>query len=81
MTEDMEGIAEEVAERVVNRLLLAMGVNAADPEELVKFQKDFAHLRGWRESIELVKRRGLAAAVGFIVTGALGYILFLFMRH
>jgi hypothetical protein len=81
VTEDMEGIAEEVAERVVNRLLLAMGVNATDPEELINFQKDFAHLRGWRESMEMVKRRGLAAAVGFLVTGSLGYLLFLFTRH
>lgn len=81
MTEDVEDIAEKVAERVVNRLLLAMGVNASDPQELVNFQKDFAHLRGWRQSMEIVKTKGIAASVGFIVTGSLGYLLYLLTRH
>ena len=78
MTEDD---AERVAERVVTRLLLVLGINASDPKELVEFQKDFAHLRGWRVSMDLARRRGFVTMVGFMVTAALGYFLFLFTKH
>jgi len=80
-TESMHEIAEEVAERTVNKLFLALGVNTADPSEVPKFQKDLAHLRSWRESTEAVKRRGLMAAVTFLVTGALGWLVYGFTWH
>jgi len=76
-----EDVAKEVAEQVVNRIFLVLGINALNPDELVKLQKDFAHLRGWRESMEIVKSRGLMAATGFLVTGILGYVLYLLSRH
>ena len=75
-TEQMHEIAEEVAERTVNKLFLALGVNTADPNEIPKFQKDLAHLRSWRESTEAIKRRGLLSAVTFIVTAALGWVAY-----
>ena len=78
-----EEIAEKVAEKVVNRLFLVLGVNAESADDLVKLQKDFAHMRNWRESMEIVKSRGLMTATGFLVTGILGYVLYLFSswRH
>jgi len=77
----IEQIAEKVAERVINRLFLVLGINATDPKELIEFQKDFQHLRGWRVSMDLARRRGFATIVGFMITGALGYFLFLFTKH
>ena len=77
----IEEIAEKVAERVNATLFLVLGINTSDPEELIKLQKDLAHLRGWRESMEVVKRRSLGTAAGFLVTGIFGYILFFFTKH
>jgi len=76
--EDVEDISEKVAERVVSRLLLVLGINASDPKELIEFQKDFVHLRQWRTSWDLAKRRGLATTLAFMITAILGYILLLF---
>lgn len=78
---EVEQVATQVAEKVVNRLFLILGVNASDEKELIKLQKDLAHLRGWRESMEIVRSRSLATAVGFLVTAVLGYVLFFVTKH
>ncbi|TGU44615.1 hypothetical protein EN788_22120 [Mesorhizobium sp. M2D.F.Ca.ET.145.01.1.1] len=59
-------VAEAVAET-----LLKLGIDASDPVEL---QKDMAHLRAWRESVQTVKQQGLVTAVGILVAGALGLL-------
>ena len=78
---EIEKIAEQVAERVTHRLFITLGINVQDPEELIKIQRDFAHLRGWRENMEVIKKKSLGAAIAFIVTGLLGYALLFFNRH
>lgn len=78
---EVEQVATQVAEKVVNRLFLILGVNASDEKELIKLQRDLAHLRGWRESMEIVRSRSLATAVGFLVTAVLGYVLFFVTKH
>ncbi len=52
--------------------LTRIGIESSDPLEM---QKDFIHLRDWRRSTEAVKKKGLLAAVGFIVVSVLGLIL------
>lgn len=79
-SEEIKHLAEEAAKSAVRELLVAMGVDANDPKALIEMQKDFAHIRGWRVGTETVKRKGLAAAVTFIVTGVLGYLVFLFHK-
>ncbi|UTD30483.1 hypothetical protein DB459_16460 [Bradyrhizobium sp. WD16] len=74
-------IAEEVARATVKEFFLALGVNADDAEAVIAVQKDFAHLRAWREATETVKRKGLAAAVSVIVTAMLGLIWLAVSRH
>jgi hypothetical protein len=59
-------VAEAVAET-----LLTLGIDTTDPVEL---QKDMAHLRAWRESVQTVKQQGLVTAVGILVAGALGLL-------
>lgn len=83
MTEEqqIEEIARKVAESVNARLFLILGINTTDPDELIKLQKDFAHLRGWRESMEVVRKRSLATAAGFLVTAIFGYVVFFFTKH
>jgi hypothetical protein len=60
---------EQVIEATVKKTLMELGLDTDNPIEL---QRDFAHLRTWRESIEEVKRKGFLAAVTVVVTGALG---------
>lgn len=70
--DEMREIAEQAADRALQKFFLQLGVDATEAGAVLAMQKDFAYLRTWRESIDLVKRRGLAAAVTVIVTGVLG---------
>lgn len=75
MTHDeIQHIASEAAKQAVRELLVAMGVNANDPEALLKMQADFRHLRTWRESADTVRKQGLKTAVGILVSGFLAAI-------
>lgn len=76
--DEVRQIAEEAAEKALEKMFLTLGVNASDPDAVLSTQKDLAHLRAWRESMETVKRRGIGAAVAFIVTGVLGYLVLAF---
>lgn len=70
---------EEVTEAEVRKLvadtvaetLLRLGVDTTDPVEL---QKDMAHLREWRQSVQTVKRQSLITAIGILTVGLLGLI-------
>lgn len=66
--ERTEEIASRAATKAIDGFFLRLGVDTTNPLEM---QKDFAHLRAWRESTDLVKRKGLTAAVTVIVTGSL----------
>jgi hypothetical protein len=78
---EVREIAEQAARATVKEVFLALGVNADDADAVIAVQKDFAHLRAWREASETVKRRSLAAAVSVIVTGGLGLVWLALNRH
>lgn len=78
---DVRDIAEEVARATVKEFFLALGVNADDPDAVIAVQKDFAHLRAWREASDTIKRKGLGAAVTIVVTGSLGLVWLALSRH
>lgn len=80
-TSEVRDIAEEVARATVKEFVLALGVNADDPEAVIAVQKDFAHLRAWREASDTIKRKGLGAAVTIVVTGLLGLVWLALSRH
>lgn len=67
-----------IVRATVQETLLALGIDMSEPLEA---QKDFQHLRAWRESVDTIKRQGLVAAVGVIVTGLIGAILLSFKVH
>lgn len=74
-------IAKQGAREALKEFLLTLGVDADDHDQIISMQKDMAHLRGWREAVEIVKKKGLSAAVWFIVTGALGGAVWFFQQH
>ena len=69
--ERTEAIAERAASKAIDGFFMRLGVDTTDP---LSMQKDFAHLRAWRESTELVRRKSLTVAVSVIVTGILALI-------
>ena len=79
--DEVRHIATEAAKEAIRELLVAMGVNAHDEKALLEMQQDFAHVRAWRKSTETIKAKSLSAAVTFLVTGAFGYLVFLFTTH
>ena len=78
---ETRAIAQEAARAAVKEFFLALGVNADDPEAVTAVQKDFAHLRAWREASDTVKRTSLKTAVGIIVAGGIGLIWAAISRH
>ena len=72
--EEMERIASRAAQKALREMLLVMGVDTNDPRAMIEMQKDFAHVRGWRISIEKVRTQGLLTAVGIFITFVSGTI-------
>ena len=69
--EEIELLAERAADKAIQRFFQVLGVDASDPIEM---QKDFAHLRSWRQAIEQTKSHTLTAAIGIILTGIAGAV-------
>lgn len=67
---------KKVITDTVKDTLTNIGCQTDDPIEM---QKDFAHLRDWRKSTEAVKKKGLLAAIGFIVVSTMGLALKAFL--
>ena len=63
--DDISKIVEETVDKVLERL----GIDTSNP---IAMQRDFSHVRAWRESTEVIKRKGFLAIVGVIVTGIAG---------
>lgn len=74
---ELAAVAEEAAERVVEKMLLRFGVDYANPLEM---QKDFAFIRSWRDSTNLMRRRGLITIVTILITGFFGIIYAAFVH-
>jgi hypothetical protein len=75
MTRDeVNEISEEAAKKALQSFFLTLGVDVTDPKAVIRMQDDLRFLGNWRESTEAVKRKTLMTAVGFIVTGALGWL-------
>jgi len=62
---------KRVISATVHATFIELGLDTKDPIEL---QKDFAHLRAWRESTEEIKRKGTLTLLAIIVTGLGGLI-------
>jgi hypothetical protein len=72
--DEISALARAAAREAVGELLLALGVDSSQPHQVLEMQRDFAYVRSWRQSIELVRNKSLATAVLIVVTGFMGLI-------
>lgn len=61
----------EVVREAVHETLITMGV---DPKNPVEMQRDFQHLREWRNTTGALKRHGLLVLLGIFVAGTVAAI-------
>lgn len=66
-----EEVSHMVAE-AVRQTLLQMGIDTSNP---LAMQRDFQHLRQWRESGEDLKRKGTVVLLGIFFSGLVSLIL------
>lgn len=66
-----EAQLRDLIAETVKTTLTSIGVDVEDP---LIMQKDFAHLRSWRESTEEIKRKSFLALATIIVTGVAGAV-------
>jgi hypothetical protein len=66
-----EAQLREMITETVHATLTSIGIEAGDP---ITMQKDFAHLRSWRESTEEIRRKSVLALVTVAVTGLAGAV-------
>lgn len=85
-TQAVENAADRAAEKVarshaelnsvvaeaVKQTLIQLGVDTSDP---LAMQRDFQHIRQWRESGEDLKRKGTLALLGIFFSGLVSLIL------
>lgn len=71
---EIQHIANETARAAVRETLLTLGVNANDPDAVLKMQLDFAHLREWRETTNAIKARGWMVLTGMLVSGVVAAV-------
>lgn len=78
---EIHEIAQEAARAAVTEMLLALGIDANDPKAVLAAQRDFAHLRSWRQATDTMKTMTIRTAVGVLVSGALGMLYLAFKSH
>lgn len=78
---EMERVAEEAADKAIQRLFLTFGVDVSNPTAIIEFQSDLKHVRVWRESTEAAKRHALKTIIGVILSGAVGWLGLVFWHR
>lgn len=63
--------ARVLIRETVRETLLTLGLSTDDP---IQVQRDFQHLREWRETTEAVKSKALLATIGLLTSGAVAAI-------
>lgn len=58
---------KELVSEAVTETLTKLGVDVTNPVEM---QRDFQHLREWRNTTSSLKRHGLITLIGIFVAGA-----------
>jgi hypothetical protein len=77
-SEEIEIVSATAAKAAVHETMRLLGIDANDPFEM---QRDFAHLRSWRKSVESVQRRVLLTSVGILTTGIVAAIWMVLKPH
>lgn len=87
----MEALAETVASKVVEEMLIKLGIDHSRPLEVQhdflalrevrvlltnkEFQADLSHLRKWRQAMESGASKGFLAVVTLLVSGFVAIIV------
>jgi len=90
--EELQIVIREAVGSAVKETLTTLGIDASDPiktqeqmsalRDIAKmlddeeFKKDLAHVRKWRQSVDKVSDVSVRTAIGILVTGFFGLILF-----
>lgn len=61
-----EAELDKVIKSAVAETFVKLGVDASNPIEM---QKDFQHLRDWRTTTDLIKRKSILTLAGIVVAG------------
>lgn len=69
--EELQQLARDTAREAVNEVFTRLGMDIKNPTEM---QKDFIYLRGWRTSVESVKRQGMLSVIASFVAGVFGLL-------
>lgn len=71
---EIEEVAEDAAEKALQKFFLTLGYDTTDPKVVTVMQDHFRFVRRWHDSTEAVKAHSLKTAISVIVTGILGWI-------
>lgn len=90
--EELQIVVSQAVTSAVKQTLTSLGIDASDPiktqeqmsalRDIAKmldddeFKKDLAHVRKWRQSVDKVSDVTLRTAVGVLITGFFGLLLF-----
>ncbi|MCI0663520.1 MAG: hypothetical protein L0220_20855 [Acidobacteria bacterium] len=66
-----------VVEEAVEKTLERLGIDVSDP---IAMQKDFSHMRAWRESVEAIRHKGIMTILGILIAGTAGMLWLGFTR-
>lgn len=75
---EMQEMAKEAAREAVREWLTQLGLDASDPAAIVEIQRDFAHVRAWRTSVDAARSAAIKTGVGVLVSGFLGALWLIF---
>ena len=67
-----ESQLKKITAEAVKDALIQLGVDAGNPIEM---QRDFQHLREWREATDAVQKKGLLTIVGIVFAGGCAALL------
>lgn len=69
--EELTALVRAAVRDGVDDALTRLGVDSSNP---IAMQRDFQAIRQWREASEAIRRRGIMALVGVLVTGVAGVL-------
>ncbi len=73
--DEIRQVAEEAAEKAVQKTLLAIGIDVSNPESIIRYQDNFGFLDALNGSVKAVKRQSIKTIVSVLFTAAVGYVL------
>lgn len=72
-----ESELKNIIKEGVNQSFMKLGVDSKDPLEM---QKDFQHLREWREATHEIQKKGVLTIVAIIIAGGVA-TLWMGIKH